>query len=70
MKNTVTDDHLALKISEEKQEEVVEGEPGNEDPAADKKREFSINYKSWSYVHGKCSRHGHNPSRELHFTNT
>lgn len=37
MKNTVTDDHSALKISEEKQEEVVEGEPGNEDPAADKK---------------------------------
>jgi hypothetical protein len=27
----------ALKISEERQEEVVDGEPGNEDPAADEK---------------------------------
>lgn len=39
MKNTVRDHHSALKISEEKQEEVVEGEPGNEDPAADEKED-------------------------------
>jgi hypothetical protein len=31
-------DHASgLKISEEKQEEVVDGEPGNEDPAADER---------------------------------
>ena len=39
MKNTETDHHSALKISEEKQEEVFEGEPGNEDPAADEKED-------------------------------
>jgi hypothetical protein len=31
-------DHAwGLKNSEEKQEEVVDGEPGNEDPAADER---------------------------------
>jgi hypothetical protein len=29
----------ALKISEEKQEEVVEDEPGNEDPATSEKED-------------------------------
>lgn len=37
MKNIVTEHASALKISEEKQEEVVNGEPGNEDPAAEGK---------------------------------
>lgn len=37
MKNIVTEHAKKLKFSEEKQEEVVEGEPGNEDPAADEK---------------------------------
>ena len=39
MKNLLTEHASALKISEEKQEEVVDGEPGNEDPAADEKEE-------------------------------
>jgi hypothetical protein len=45
---------LALKISEEKQEEVVDGESVNEDPTADKKedsaaylcRYFRFTYKN------------------------
>jgi hypothetical protein len=36
MKYLVTEHASALKISEEKQEEAVDGEPGNEDPAAEK----------------------------------
>ena len=37
MKSIVIEHASALKISEEKQEEIVDGEPGNEDPAAEEK---------------------------------
>ena len=39
MKDSLTDLVSALRISEEKQEEVVEGEPGNEDPASNEKED-------------------------------
>jgi hypothetical protein len=37
MKDIVPEHASALKINEEKQEEVVDEEPGNEDPAAEEK---------------------------------
>lgn len=50
MKNIVTEHASALKISEEKQEEVVNGEPGNEDPAAEGKEASVWSCKNLSYI--------------------